>query len=611
MRITRLPNHLLHRVIYPGIFVLATSLPVGAQTAASVMVDHSAHTQAVPEQTSTAHDAHLHIEDDTELGATAYSTEIDDLPPASPVQTVELKHGDTFNITAAYVKKAVGNRTLRMLAYNGSVPGPFIKAPQGAEITIEFTNNTDIDQTIHSHGVRVDNLSDGVPGLTQDSVKPGEHFTYTIKFIDAGVFWYHPHTREDYGQELGLYGNYLISPSSTGYWNDVDREIPLVIDDLLIENDRIARFYQEFTNYALLGRFGNHFLVNGETAYTLNVRQGELVRFFVTNVSNARTYNLSMPGVPLKMVGADLGRFEREALVKDFLISPAERIVVETCFAKPGHYTLMHTLPDRQVELATLHVSAAQTTATDCTGKFNTVREHPDVIEEFAGYRDRLDDTPDRNLLLTITLAGQQIDHSLHAHAAPAVASEPDLTDHSGMDHADHSGHDMAPALQTVDTELDQRLKQMQWDDPEHSDRTQRTPEVNWKLVDQGTGMDGNNIDDWVFTQGELVKIRLLNDMKADHIMQHPIHLHGQQFVVLAYDGVANPNLAWKDTALVMPGQTLDILVKMTNTGMWMLHCHISEHLHAGMSLNFRVEDAQGRARGDDYRAGAQLQHQH
>ncbi|MDX1661704.1 MAG: multicopper oxidase domain-containing protein, partial [Gemmatimonadota bacterium] len=94
---------------------------------------------------------------------------------------------------------------------------------------------------------------------------------------------------------------------------------------------------------------------------------------------------------------------------------------------------------------------------------------------------------------------------------------------------------------------------------------------------------------EWTFETGELVKIRITNDARSFHPMQHPIHLHGQRFVVLAKDGVAVDNLAWKDTALVPVGSTFDLLVEMTNPGDWMLHCHIAEHLEAGMKTVFTV----------------------
>ena len=65
--------------------------------------------------------------------------------------------------------------------------------------------------------------------------------------------------------------------------------------------------------------------------------------------------------------------------------------------------------------------------------------------------------------------------------------------------------------------------------------------------------------------------------------MQHPIHLHGQRFLVLSEDGMENDNLAWKDTVLVPTGKTVDILVEFSNPGNWAMHCHILEHAEAGM----------------------------
>jgi hypothetical protein len=91
--------------------------------------------------------------------------------------------------------------------------------------------------------------------------------------------------------------------------------------------------------------------------------------------------------------------------------------------------------------------------------------------------------------------------------------------------------------------------------------------------------------------------------MMAAHVMQHPIHLHGQRFVVLTENGVPNTNMVWRDTGLVLPGGFIDILVDMSNTGEWMLHCHIVEHLFAGMMMQYRVEEANGSAAGDAYRA--------
>ena len=72
--------------------------------------------------------------------------------------------------------------------------------------------------------------------------------------------------------------------------------------------------------------------------------------------------------------------------------------------------------------------------------------------------------------------------------------------------------------------------------------------------------------------------------------MQHPIHIHGQRFLVLAVNGEPNTNLVWKDTVLVPAGVTVDLLLDLSNPGRWMLHCHIAEHLTAHMMSTFTVQ---------------------
>jgi len=84
--------------------------------------------------------------------------------------------------------------------------------------------------------------------------------------------------------------------------------------------------------------------------------------------------------------------------------------------------------------------------------------------------------------------------------------------------------------------------------------------------------------------------VRLVNDRRTLHGMQHPIHVHGQRFLVLAVNGVRNQNLVWKDTALVPAGSAVDILLELSNPGHWMLHCHTAEHLTAQMMTSFTVE---------------------
>jgi FtsP/CotA-like multicopper oxidase with cupredoxin domain len=91
---------------------------------------------------------------------------------------------------------------------------------------------------VHWHGLRLENRYDGVPHETQAPIPVGGEFTYRIQFPDPGLYWYHPHIREDYTQELGLYGNILVGPADPDYWPPADRDFVLTLDDLLLENGK-------------------------------------------------------------------------------------------------------------------------------------------------------------------------------------------------------------------------------------------------------------------------------------------------------------------------------------------------------------------------------------
>jgi FtsP/CotA-like multicopper oxidase with cupredoxin domain len=130
----------------------------------------------------------------------------------------------------------------------------------------------------------------------------------------------------------------------------------------------------------------------------------------------------------------------------------------------------------------------------------------------------------------------------------------------------------------------------IEWEDDMVDVNRITTPaNTRWKLVDRSTG-DENAAIDWHFRVGDRVKLRLVNAMDSDHPMHHPFHIHGAgRFIVLARDGVAEENLVWKDTVLLRTGQTVDILLDVTNPGLWMAHCHIAEHHESGMMFSFNV----------------------
>ena len=103
-----------------------------------------------------------------------------------------------------------------MLGYNGSIPGPNLKVNQGSEIIVRVINHGDMDTTVHWHGLRLENRYDGVPHETQAPFPVGGSFTYRIQFPDPGLYWYHPHIREDTPKSWGCTAtSWLFLPSRT------------------------------------------------------------------------------------------------------------------------------------------------------------------------------------------------------------------------------------------------------------------------------------------------------------------------------------------------------------------------------------------------------------
>jgi FtsP/CotA-like multicopper oxidase with cupredoxin domain len=130
----------------------------------------------------------------------------------------------------------------------------------------------------------------------------------------------------------------------------------------------------------------------------------------------------------------------------------------------------------------------------------------------------------------------------------------------------------------------------IEWEDTmEEVNRATNPTNMRWLLVDRQTGQQNAGVD-WTFTVGDRVKIRILNEMDSDHPMHHPFHIHGAgRFLVLSRDGATEPNLVWKDTVLVRTGEVVDILLDVSNPGLWMAHCHIAEHAASGMMFSFNV----------------------
>src|SRR3954465_652937 len=325
-----------------------------------------------------------------------FPTDATGLPEARATELVELSDGEHLDLRIAPVAKRLGDVTVRMLSYNGSIPGPTLKVREGSEGVVDVENQGDMDATGHRHGVRLENRYDGTHE-TQSPMAVGERFSARVAFPDPGLYWYHPHIREDYGQEMGLYGNVLVEPADPDYWPPVHRELVLTLDDILLEDGKVAPFSRSETPYAAMGRFGDVLLVSGEPELALTAQLGEVVRLYLTNTANTRVFKVALPGARMKLVGGDSGRCERERFVEDVVLAPSERVVVDVLFQAPGKLTLEHRTPDRTYTLADVTVTEEEATPS-LADSYQVLRRDPELAAERERLAPLVDAPPDKTL---------------------------------------------------------------------------------------------------------------------------------------------------------------------------------------------------------------------
>ncbi len=493
-----------------------------------------------------------------------------DTPWATRSGLVRLHDGDTLQLTASAVRKRIHGREYTMLGFNGQIPGPLLHVDRGTSVTVRFENQLDQPSSVHWHGLRQDWRMDGAPPLSQDPVSPGERFVYTLQFPDAGLYWYHPHVREEMQQDLGLSGNLMVQGMDS--LPEVTREEVLLLDDILIGDDGLVPFGLEHPTHALMGRFGNVFLVNGEPRHTGAMRMGETVRVWFTNAANTRTFNLVLHNATVALVAADMGAFPEPIAIGSVVLAPAERYAVDVTPTGEGPVVLTNQvqaldhLYGRFVAqrdtlavwtLAQRPTAALSAPATSHLGAVATQDSRQHSTIERTHPADAADSTPDFIF-----------EFGLRTRDLPFTTSRMMLLDSAYFHPVEWSG----------------TMPMMNW--------ATTAAQANWFIRDARSGHE--NLDASFHVKlGDTRTMRLVNPRNSLHAMQHPIHMHGQRFRIVAVNGVSvHPaHQAWKDTVLLPAGGTVDLVVEFANSGHWMLHCHIAEHVESGMMTHFTVEE--------------------
>jgi FtsP/CotA-like multicopper oxidase with cupredoxin domain len=391
--------------------------------------------------------------------------------------------------------------------------------------------------TVHWHGIRLPNAMDGVPGLTQHPIAPGETFAYAFTPPDAGTFWYHSHADSAVQLGRGMAGALIVEEANPP---TVDRDLLWVIQDWrLMQDGQIAPGFVNPMEEAMSGRVGNTVTINGRVPDTVQVRAGERIRLRLANAASARIMALRFQGHRPIIVGLDgqpcaphepddgrvlLGPAMRVDLVMDMQGDPGSGYLVVDDFYDRLSYTV--------VRLAYAAAPPFRTHPSD-----RPLRLPPNPLPR-----------PDIETAVTheVRLQGGMM---------------------SGMGQGGMMGGGMMGGMGMGTMGSDKG--------------------AIWAI--NGTSMIGDGSADMkpLFTVQRGRSCIL--DLRNETAWWHPMHLHGHSFHVLSRDGAPVPHDEWGDTVLVRPREEVRVAFVADNPGDWMLHCHIMEHQIGGLMTIIRV----------------------
>ena len=443
--------------------------------------------------------------------------------------------GAEIRLKAAPARASFGGpdgKLTDVLAYNGVLPGPVLRLKQGQLARIIVQNGLDEDTTMHWHGIRLPNAMDGVPGLTQAPIKPGESFTYEFTPPDAGTFWYHPHFDSLQQIGRGLAGVLIVEEREPPSF---DRDLLWVLQDWrLTYGGQIASGFGSMMDAAMSGRIGNLVTINGVKPADLSVKAGERIRLRLANASLARMMALhfeghsptviALDGQPCKPHAPENGRIVlapamRADVVIDMMGKPAARFAVIDDFYEGLSYTLTNLAYDAGPPLRKQILDAAP-----------ALPSNPLPVPDLANA-----------VRQEIILQG-------------GMMGGGKLKGMGGMNGMAMPGMGGSPV---------------------------------WAINGMSMTGDGAATMEPMFTlqRGQSCRIMLRNETA----WWHPMHIHGFSMKLITRNGAPVSHKQWQDTVLLAPKDVFECAFVADNPGNWMLHCHVADHQMSGLMTVFRV----------------------
>jgi FtsP/CotA-like multicopper oxidase with cupredoxin domain len=413
--------------------------------------------------------------------------------------------------------------------YDGTVPGPTLRVKQGEELKVRLVNELKQATTIHWHGLRLPNAMDGVPYLTQKPVEPGRSFDYRFTPPDAGTFWYHTHFLSSEQLARGLYGVLVVEERKPV---EVDRDVMLVVDDWrLMDDGEVQPSFGNFHDAMMAGRLGQYITLNSQDILDLPVKANERLRLRIVNTANSRIFGFRIAEHVARVMAVDGQPCPPEIARNGVLrLAPGNRVdLFLDATLKPGARApiLVDDLRGGELEIGHVVYDAGAPVRPSPLGEPKPLPENPVPAKlDLAGA-----------LKLDVPLDG------------------------GGMAMMMGRGMGRGGAFTGYGVPPQQRI---------------------WALAGvAATGHDGPPM--FHVERGRTVVLNFINRTAFPHAM----HVHGHHFRHLDERGGWKPY--WLDTVIVDVERAERVAFSADNPGKWMLHCHMIEHMAAGMAAWFDV----------------------
>lgn len=291
----------------------------------------------------------VEIPPQVELASTAVKSErVERLEP-------EMQDGvKVFTLEAEEVQwEFIPGKAVTAWGYNGQVPGPEVWVNEGDRVRINFTNNLPVPTTVHWHGVRVPNEMDGVPGVTQDAIEPGESFVYEFDATPSGTFWYHSHFDSARQLDMGLSGAFIIKGIDEPAY---DKDFVQLVDEWIRLPDG-RNGWEGVTHAGHNQAEYNWFTINGKSfpaTEDMVVNEGDQVRVRVIN-TGYQVHPMHLHGKRMTVVAKDGAVLPAAYQADTVLVGPGERYDFEFVADDPGDWMfhchiLHHVTNDAVVE---------------------------------------------------------------------------------------------------------------------------------------------------------------------------------------------------------------------------------------------------------------------